>query len=178
MLSLGALLQPDGGLAFLVDEAHRWTTLSLLAWPTALIWANGGVFVAATPAIWFFKDTDGDGKADVREKVFTGFGSRLDRPNVQSQPNCFNWGLDNRIHLQAGAGGRGTVRCLKRPDLKPIEITSQDFWFDPRTFDFGAEAGGGQYGFSYDNYGRKFVCNNSDHLRMFLYDDRYAGRNP
>mgnify|MGYP003339124509 CR=1 FL=1 len=40
------------------------------------------------------------------------------------------------------------------------------------------EAGGGQYGFSYDTRGRKFVCSNSDHLQMFLYDDRYAARNP
>lgn len=36
LLSLGVAWQPDGGVAFLVDEAHRWTTLSLLAWPAAL----------------------------------------------------------------------------------------------------------------------------------------------
>ncbi len=149
-----------------------------LPWPTALMCYGGGLFVGATPDIIWFKDTDGDGKADVREVVFTGLGSRLERPNVQSQPNCFNWGLDNRIHLQCGAGGRGTLRCLKRPDLKSVELNAQDLWFDPRAFDFGLEAGGGQYGFSYDTCGRKFVCNNSDHLRLFLYDDRYAARNP
>ncbi|MGH6831226.1 MAG: PVC-type heme-binding CxxCH protein [Methylocella sp.] len=94
-----------------------------LPWPTAVIWYGGGIFVGAAPDVWWFKDTDGDGKADVRELVFTGFGSRLERANVQSQPNCFNWGLDNRIHLQAGAGGRGVIRCLKRPGLEPVEIT-------------------------------------------------------
>ena len=33
-----------------------------LAWPTGLIWANGGLFVGATPDIWRFEDTDGDGR--------------------------------------------------------------------------------------------------------------------
>lgn len=149
-----------------------------LAWPTALICYGGGIFVGATPDIWWFKDNDGDGKADVREKIFTGFGTGLQRLNVQALLNNFNWGLDNRIHLQSGTGNRGEVKCLRRPDLKPLELGARDFWFDPRTFEFGTEAGGGQYGFSYDTRGRKFVCSNSDHLQMFLYDDRYAARNP
>jgi putative membrane-bound dehydrogenase-like protein len=149
-----------------------------LPWPTAVICYGGGIFVGATPDIWWFKDNDGDGKADVREVVFTGFGTGLQRLNVQALMNSFNWGLDNRIHLQSGSGNRGEIKCPRRPDLKPIELGARDFWFDPRTFEFGTEAGGGQYGFSYDTRGRKFVCSNSDHLQMFLYDDRYAARNP
>ena len=40
---------------------------------------KGGVFVAAPPDIWYLKDTDGDFMADVRRKVFTGFGTRTSR---------------------------------------------------------------------------------------------------
>ncbi|MBI5772995.1 MAG: c-type cytochrome [Verrucomicrobia bacterium] len=149
-----------------------------LAWPTALICYGGGIFVGATPDIIWLKDTKGTGKADVREVVFTGFGTGMAKLNVQGLMNNFNWGLDNRIHLQSGPGNRGLIECKRRPDLKPVELGARDFWFDPRTFDFGFEAGGGQYGFSYDTRGRKFVCSNSDHLQMFLYDDRYAARNP
>ncbi|MBI3879025.1 MAG: c-type cytochrome [Verrucomicrobia bacterium] len=149
-----------------------------LAWPTAVICYGGGIFVGATPDIIWLKDTKGTGKADVREVVFTGFGTALPKLNVQGLMNSFNWGLDNRIHLQSGPGNRGEIKNLRRPDLKPIELAARDFWFDPRTFEFGTEAGGGQYGFSYDTRGRKFVCSNSDHLQMFLYDDRYAARNP
>src|SRR5579871_4512918 len=43
-----------------------------LAWPTAVFCYNGGMLVGATPDIYFLKDTKGTGKADVREKVFTG----------------------------------------------------------------------------------------------------------
>ncbi len=149
-----------------------------LPWPTGLICANGGVYVIATPDIWFFKDTKGTGRADVREKVFTGFGTGLKLLNVQGLANCPQWGLDNRIHIQAGGGNRGVVTCLKRPDLKGVELGGKDFWFDPRTYEFGLEAGGAQYGMSFDDFGRKFACSNSDHLQYFVYDDRYAARNP
>ncbi|WP_395750029.1 PVC-type heme-binding CxxCH protein [Prosthecobacter sp.] len=149
-----------------------------LAWPTGLIYANGGVFVIATPDIWFLKDADGDGKAEVREKVFTGFGTGLKLLNVQGLANSPMWGQDNRIHILAGGGNRGVITCLKRPEDKGIELGGKDFWFDPRTFEFGLEGGGAQYGMSFDNYGRKFGCSNSDHLQYWVYDDKYASRNP
>ena len=146
--------------------------------PTGLIWANGGLFVGATPDIWRFEDKDGDGHADVREKIFTGFGTGLSALNVQTLLNSFQWGQDNRIHVQSGSGNRGKISSPKRPDLAAEELAARDFWFDPRTFEFGFEAGGAQYGMSFDNYGRKFACSNSDHLQFFVYDDRYAARNP
>ena len=149
-----------------------------LPWPTGVICANGGIYVIATPDVYFFKDTKGTGKADVREVVFTGFGTGLKMLNVQGLANCPQWGLDNCIHIQSGSGNKGVVSSPKRPDLKGIEISGHDFWFDPKTLDFGLEAGGGQYGMSYDNYGRRFVCSNSDHLQYYLYDEKYAQRNP
>jgi len=149
-----------------------------LAWPTGLVWANGGLYVGATPDIWRFEDKDGDGKAEVREKVFTGFGTGLKLLNVQGLMNSFMWGQDNRIHILAGGGNRGVITCMKRPELKGIELGGKDFWFDPLTHEFGLEGGGAQFGMSFDNYGRKFACSNSDHLQYWVYDDKYANRNP
>ena len=149
-----------------------------LPWPTGLIWANGGLFVGATPDIWRFEDKDDDGKAEVREKVFTGFGTGLKILNVQGLMNSFQWGQDNRVHVLAGGGNRGVITSPKRGDLKGIELGGKDFWFDPRTLEFGLEGGGAQYGMSFDNYGRKFGCSNSDHLQYWVYDDKYANRNP
>ncbi|MBK8091401.1 MAG: HEAT repeat domain-containing protein [Verrucomicrobiaceae bacterium] len=149
-----------------------------LPWPTGLIWANGGLFVGATPDIWRFEDKDDDGKAEVREKVFTGFGTGLKILNVQGLMNSFQWGQDNRVHVLAGGGNRGVITSPKRGDLKGIELGGKDFWFDPRTLEFGLEGGGAQYGMSFDNYGRKFACSNSDHLQYWVYDDKYANRNP
>lgn len=149
-----------------------------LAWPTGLIWANNQLFVIATPDIWSFKDADGDGKAERREKIYTGFGTGLEILNVQGMANSPQWGQDNRIHILSGGGNRGKVSCVKRPDLPAQELSGQDFWFDPVTLEFGLEPGGAQYGMSFDDFGRKFACSNSDHLQYWIHDGRYTHRNP
>jgi putative membrane-bound dehydrogenase-like protein len=142
-----------------------------LPWPTGLIWANGGLYVAATPDIWRFEDRDDNGVAEVRTQVFTGFGTGLKLLNVQGLLNSMQWGPDNRVHLLAGGGNRGVVTCPLRPELAGRELGGQDFWFDPLTHDFGLEPGGAQYGMSFDDYGRKFGCSNSDHLQAWVYND-------
>ncbi len=148
-----------------------------LPWPTAVFCYDGGIFVGATPDILYLKDTDGDGKADVRETVFTGFAEGVKRINVQGMLNSFIWGLDNRIH-GATSGNGGVGRSLKHPEMKPLDLHGRDFVIDPRTLTMASEAGGGQHGLSFDDQGRRFACNNSDHIRLFMYDDRYASRNP
>ena len=78
-----------------------------LPWPTAVICYDGGIFVGASPDILYFKDTNGDGVADARKVVFTGFGKAMPRLNVQQLFNSFTWGLDNRIH--GALGGNASV---------------------------------------------------------------------
>ncbi len=146
-----------------------------LPWPTAVICFGGGVFVATTPDILFLRDTNGDGKADERRVVLTGFGKGLERLNVQALPNSFNWTLDNRIHGATGPNG-GQVTAVNSP-AAPVELRGRDFSFDPRTLDLRAETGGSQHGLTFDNYGRKFVCNNSSHIQTLMYEERYAARN-
>ncbi len=148
-----------------------------LPWPTAVFCYHGGVFVGSTPDILYLKDTHGDGKADVREVVFTGFAEGMKRINVQEMLNSFIWGLDNRIH-GATSGDGGLVKSLRHPEAPPVDLRGRDFVIDPRTMTLTSEAGGGQHGLSFDDWGRRFACNNSDHIRLFMYDDRYAARNP
>ena len=148
-----------------------------LQWPTGVICYDGGIFVAASPDILYFKDTKRDGVADVKKVVFTGFGAAVPRLNVQALPNSFSWGLDNRIHGATSMNG-GSVTSPSAPALPPLNLRGQDFSFDPRTLSIRAESGGGQYGMSFDTTGRKFVCSNSHHIQMLMYEARYAGRNP
>lgn len=148
-----------------------------LPWPTSVFYFDGGVFVIASPDILYCKDTNGDGKADMRRVVFTGFGAGVDRLNMQALPNCLRWGLDNRIHGQT-AGNGGLITRPGETNLAPLALRGRDFNFNPRTLHMQAEAGGGQYGMAYDDRGRKFACSNSRHIMAFLYDVRYAERNP
>jgi putative membrane-bound dehydrogenase-like protein len=113
----------------------------------------------------------------MRRVVFTGFGAGVERLNMQALPNCLRWGLDNRIHGQT-AGNGGLVTHTGETNTPPLALRGCDFNFDPRTLRMEAEAGGGQYGMTDDDRGRKFACSNSRHIMAFMYDTRYAERNP
>ncbi|MEZ6048852.1 MAG: hypothetical protein R3C11_25390 [Planctomycetaceae bacterium] len=65
-----------------------------ISWPTSVCCYDGGVFVIAPPNLHYFKDTDGDFKADHHELIATGF----DRNNVQGLANNLKWGLDGKIY--------------------------------------------------------------------------------
>ena len=72
-----------------------------LSWPTGITPWKGGVYVTAAPDLWYLKDTDGDGKADVREKILTGYR----KYNVQAEVNNPIWGLDHRIYIASASNG-------------------------------------------------------------------------
>ncbi len=64
--------------------------------PSSLVFANGGVIVAAAPHILFLKDTNGDDKADVRQVLSTGWGirdSHAGPSNLQYAPDNHIWGV-------------------------------------------------------------------------------------
>lgn len=159
------LLEDKDGDGFYETSVRFATGLS---WPTAVACYDQGVFVGAAPDILYLKDTDGDGVADINSKVFTGFG----RGNVQGLVNSFRWGLDNRIYGQTSVSG-GLIVTLSRPDDEPLNLSGKDFSFDPKRLDIRTECGGGQHGMSFDDYGNRFTCHNSDNLQAFLYEHRY-----
>ena len=142
--------------------------------PTAVCCYDGGVFVGAAPNILYAKDTDGDGKADVRRVVFAGFARDL---AGEAMLNSFRWSFDNRIHVQTSYSG-GVVRHADKKDPKPISVRGQVFIFDPRTELFAVASGGGQHGLSIDDWGRTFVCTNTEPVELITYDSRYVARNP
>lgn len=150
-----------------------------LSWPTAITCWDGGVFVAAPPHMYYLKDVDGDGRVDPENAeeqrlIYTGFS----RSNVQGMTNSLRWGLDCRIHGATSTAGAKLTRP-DDPDFGPVDLRGRDFSFDPRNpSDLRPESGGGQHGMCFDDWGRKFVSSNSDHLQAVLYDDRYAARNP
>ncbi len=152
---------------------HASVLVDGLSWPTALLCYDGGVLVGAAPDIWFFRDNDGDGKAEERRKLFTGFS----RSNVQGLLNSFRWTLDNRVESATSSSG-ATVTCPSHSDRKPLTLRGRDFSFDPVTLELRAESGGAQHGMCFDRWGTKFVCSNSNHLQQVMFEDRYVARNP
>jgi len=144
-----------------------------LSFPTSICAWKGGVLVAAPPEILFLKDTDGDGKADVREILLEGFTLGVTDSNM----NGLRWGLDNRVHGLNGGNG-GTIRSHRKPG-PPAALGNLDFSFDPETGDFGTtfhtSAG---FGLVFDPWGRSFVTYNIDHLQQRIIPERYLRRFP
>jgi putative membrane-bound dehydrogenase-like protein len=171
--------KPSGGVALLVDVDgdgvfdRRTTFVDGLSWPTGVVPFDGGVFIAVAPHILYAKDTDGDGVADIKRTVFTGFGTE----NVQGLLNGLLWGVDGWIYGSASSNG-GLIRNLTRPNDPPVSVRGRDFRFKPDGSAFEAISGGGQFGHALDDWGHRFVCSNSNHIRQVILPAEELARNP
>ncbi len=74
------LIDTDGDGTF--DASHVFA--DELLWPSGVVSWKQGVFVAAAPDIWYLKDTDGDFKADVRRRIYTGFGTEKSQGSLNN----------------------------------------------------------------------------------------------
>ena len=150
---------------------RRTTFAEGLLWPTAIFPYKGGLFVGDAPNLYYLKDTDGDGVADQKKVVLTGFSTS----NVQGLMNSMRWGLDNRIHLACSSAG-GQLK-VAGSDAKPTNIRGRDISIDPDTGDFKLTSGAAQHGMCFDDWGRKFVSSNSNHIQQVMFDDSNIARN-
>jgi putative membrane-bound dehydrogenase-like protein len=142
-----------------------------LGFPSGLMPWRGGVLIACAPNILFAEDTDGDGKADRRQVLFTGF----EEGNQQHRLNGFELGLDGWVYGANGDSG-GQIRSLKTETT--TSINGQDFRFRPDTGEFEAESGQTQYGRHRDDWGRWFGNSNSIWAWHYVLASSQIRRNP
>ncbi len=125
-----------------------------LLMPRAVLCINGGVLIAEPPVVWFCKDTNGDGKSDLKVVAWEKYAKR---ENPEHQPNGLMWGLDNWIY-----SANHTTR---------YRLAKDKFNEQPSTFR-------GQWGMTQDDVGRPYYNTNSDQLRTDQVDAAYYARNP
>lgn len=120
--------------------------------PTGVEPGDGGVYVAQSTELLHFKDTNGDGKADVRRTVLSGFGTEDTHHNLHT----LRWGPDGRLYMNQSVYTRtdtetptGVVR------LKAGGI----FRFDPRDAKMEILFRGwvNAWGHQFDEFGQSFV---------------------
>ncbi len=123
------------------------------------------------PDIFYAEDRDGDGRAEHREVLFTGFREG----NQQHRLNGFELGLDGWVYGANGDSG-GSVRSLRTG--KTVDISGRDFRFRPDTGEFEAESGQTQYGRHRDDWGRWFGNNNPNWAWHYVLSEQDIRRNP
>jgi putative membrane-bound dehydrogenase-like protein len=163
------LRDTDGDGVF--DESHVFADGML--WAGGVVPWKGGVFVAAPPDIWYLKDTDGDFKADVKIKIFTGFGLR----NQQSIMNNLRFGLDHKIYGSTSYNG-GAIRKGDDDKSPGVTVTGHDFRFDPEKREFETITGTIQFGNTFDDWGNRFLCSQAQPLLHVVLPQEYLARNP
>ena len=145
--------------------------LDELGFPTGVLPWRKGAIVACPPEVFYAEDLDGDGKADRREVLFTGFVEG----NQQHRANGFDVGLDGWVYGANGESG-GTIRSAKTGKETPIN--GRDFRFRPDTGEFEAESGLTQYGRHRDDWGRWFGNANPTWAWQYVLADADLARNP
>lgn len=143
------------------------------SWPTGIAVYRGGIFVAATPDVWYLKDEDGDGQADTRTKIFSGFR----KLNVQAVANNLIWGLDHKVYGAGGTNGGKIINGIN-PSVPAVTISRNDFCFDPTNPAFELLSGGARFGNTFDDWGNRFICNIRNPIQHVVLPQQAVVRNP
>lgn len=139
---------------------------SILPW-------KGGLLIAAAPNIMYYKDTDGDGRADLKEILFTGFFNK----NEEAQITNLSFGVDNWIYAN-NTGQVGEITFTRKPNAPKLSLQGADFRFRLDRNQFERSTGPGQFGLSIDDWGHHFFTANSLHIRQVVIPLKYLERNP
>lgn len=106
-----------------------------LAIPLGILPYKNGVYVQHGPDIVFLSDTDGDGKADKREMILSGFGVQ----DSHLFPHQFTRGPGNWIWFAQGAFNYGKVRTTKGTEVQFDQTRMARFRYDGSEFDITSQ---------------------------------------
>ncbi len=169
--------KPGGAIKLLTDRDgdgrydHADEFLADVPFPSGVMAWRKGVLVSAAPDIFYAEDTDGDGKADRREVILTGFREG----NQQHRVNGFAWGLDGWVYAANGDSG-GEIGRPNSDQRRPLQ--GRDLRFRPDTGEFETIEGQTQFGRVRDDWGNWFGNANYAWLWHYELPARYLARNP
>ena len=147
--------------------------------PTGFEFYNGGVLVAMAPDLLFLKDTDGDDKADIRERVLSG----LDSADTHHTSNSFTLDPGGALYFQEGTFHHTQVETPYGP---PVRLANAGvFRYEPRAQKFDVYV---TYGFAnphghvFDRWGQDIVVDgtgaNPYHAALFSGHVEFPHKHP
>ena len=120
--------------------------------PTGIEPGDGGVYVGQSTELLHFKDIDGDGKADQRKVILSGFGTE----DTHHMLHTLRWGHDGRLYMNQSIYIHSHVETpygVKR-------LNSGGVWrLRPKTLELDVFLRGfcNPWGHHFDAYGQSFV---------------------
>ncbi|MDF1713640.1 MAG: HEAT repeat domain-containing protein [Akkermansiaceae bacterium] len=175
--------KPGGRVRLLSDTDNdgvfdqSFLFLEGLNFPAGIMSWKKGALIAAAPDIIYAEDTNGDGKADLQEILFTGFK----QGNQQLRVNGLSWGLDNHIHGANGShhsGYAAGTKITSPVSNQTFNLDSFDFRMQPDQGILEPLSGPSQFGRTRDDWGNWFGVQNSFPLWHYVLEQRYLARNP
>jgi putative membrane-bound dehydrogenase-like protein len=145
--------------------------LNNLNFPSGLMPWRKGLLISAAPNLLYAEDTNGDGRADKLETLFSGFTEG----NQQHRFNGFQLGLDNWIH---GANGDSGGNIVSHRTGHRFQLGGRDFRFNPDTGDFDLTSGQTQFTRRRDDWGNWFGGANYSWGWHYKFPEHYLRRNP
>ncbi|MBX3451970.1 MAG: c-type cytochrome [Planctomycetaceae bacterium] len=148
------------------DGIYDRSTIFLrdLPFPTGVTAHGKGVLICAAPDILYAEDTDGDGVADRREVVVTGFGTE----NYQARVNSLTWGMDGWYYGSCGLFG-GDIHSPKRNET--IALGHRDFRLKPDEGLLEPMPGRTQQGLALTDAGDRLGCHNGNAILHYPFQD-------
>ncbi|MEQ1858849.1 MAG: PVC-type heme-binding CxxCH protein [Chthoniobacteraceae bacterium] len=144
-----------------------------LTYPNGVMPWKDGLLVTSAPDVILMRDTNGDGVADEKRVLFTGFDTAK---STQLRVNAPRLGPDGWIYLAAGLS-LGTIKCPEHPERPELKMTG-DVRFHPDTLEIETVDGKSQFGQSFDDFGRRFICMNRLPVQHVVLSSKWLGRNP
>ncbi len=138
---------------------------------TSILPWKGGLLVTSAPHIYYLKDNDGDYRADQKETLFSGFFEN----NSEAQITNLRFSVDNWIYA-GNFGQPGEVKFSRKPDAPALSMRGGDFRFRLDRGLFELATGPTQFGQTIDDWGRRFMTQNTIHLRHAVIPRRYLER--
>ncbi|MBI4626480.1 MAG: c-type cytochrome [Verrucomicrobia bacterium] len=152
----------------------RTTFAEGLGYPNGIMVWRGGVFVTSAPDLLYLKDNDGDGVADERRVVLTGFETSKTAQIRMCYPTL---GLDGWIYVAGGRNG-GKVHSPEHPSRPVVEFPPGDSRFHPDTLLFELVGGNSQFGLTIDDFGRRYGLVNREPVMHTVLEPHHLKRNP
>jgi putative membrane-bound dehydrogenase-like protein len=141
-----------------------------LAIPLGILPYKNGVYVQHGPNIEFLSDTDGDGKADKREIVLSGFGVQ----DSHLFPHQFTRAPGNWIWMAQGAFNYGKVRTSKGVEQQFDRTRMAKFRYDGSDFEITSQGPCNIWGLVLNSEGEAFIQEANDYGYPMMPFHEYA----